>query len=231
MMTRRTTPRRGSRRAPPRLRACRGSRRCSCQQEQAAEEQDQIAARDIVPDNGEPRRRQPDDPGEREQQHDARDHRAQQAEAACARLLRDGQLPGEDGDEDDVVDAEDDLEERQRPEGNPSLWVSNPVHHLLCMSKRSSAKPVAGRSTCRAFASRSAHRSCGVHSSDSAPTRRFAPFVDLRVYRGRGPRATTSRPPRGVRRRSRWAGAESAASRTMTCSIADVTRRTLPLPR
>ena len=47
---------------------------------------------------------------------------------ARARLLRRRQLPGQDRDEDDVVDAEDDLEERQRREGDPDLRVGQPVH-------------------------------------------------------------------------------------------------------
>ena len=41
-------------------------------------------------------------------------------------LLR--QLSGEDRDEDDVVDAENDLEHRQRDEADPDLWVGEPFH-------------------------------------------------------------------------------------------------------
>ena len=39
-----------------------------------------------------------------------------------------GQLAREDGDEDDVVDAEDDLERRQRQQGDPGLWVGEDLH-------------------------------------------------------------------------------------------------------
>ena len=81
-------------------------------------DQDQVAARDLVPPEREQRRGQPDDPGEREEQEDAGAHRQQQSEAPRGRLLRRRQLPGQDGNEDDVVDAEDDLEEGERREGD-----------------------------------------------------------------------------------------------------------------
>ena len=57
------------------------------EQEQAADDQDQIAARDLLADDREQRLGQPDDPGEREQQQDARHHRPEQAEPPRARLL------------------------------------------------------------------------------------------------------------------------------------------------
>ena len=52
---------------------------------------------------------------------DARDHRAEQAEPARPRLLRRGSLPDEDRDENDVVDAEDDFQKRERREGDPDF--------------------------------------------------------------------------------------------------------------
>src|SRR5438876_5122584 len=45
-----------------------------------------------------------------------------------ARLLAGGQLTGQDRDENDVVDAEDDLEHRQREEGDPGFGGGEPVH-------------------------------------------------------------------------------------------------------
>ena len=44
------------------------------------------------------------------------------------------QLSRQDRDEDDVVDAEDDFEERERREGNPDLRVGHPVHEPLVVS-------------------------------------------------------------------------------------------------
>ena len=63
--------------------------------------------------------------------------------AARPRLLLVRQLARQDRDEDDVVDAEDDLEEGERGEGDPDLRVGQQVHHFLCTSKRISAKPPA----------------------------------------------------------------------------------------
>ena len=47
--------------------------------------------------------------------------------ADFALLLR--QPPDQDRDEDDVVDAEDDLERGQRDEGEPRLRVGEQLHH------------------------------------------------------------------------------------------------------
>src|ERR1044072_4984094 len=80
-------------------------------QEQAAADQDQSPPRDLMSDRAEERRRQLDDPGQREQQRDTRQHRAEQPDAPRPRLLRRRQLSGQDRDEDDVVYAEHDLEE------------------------------------------------------------------------------------------------------------------------
>ena len=57
------------------------------EQEQAADDQNQIAARDLLPEHGEERRGQPDDPGNRQQQQDAHHHRRHQADAARLELL------------------------------------------------------------------------------------------------------------------------------------------------
>ena len=52
------------------------------------------------------------------QEQQAGDERGREAESAGARLLVRRQFPGDDGDEDNVVDAEDDLHRRQRDEGD-----------------------------------------------------------------------------------------------------------------
>ena len=79
-------------------------------QEEAARDQDEVAPRDLVPHQDEERRGEPHDPGEAQQQQDAREHRQREPDGAGLRLLVLRQLPREDGDEDDVVDAEDELE-------------------------------------------------------------------------------------------------------------------------
>ena len=61
-------------------------------QEQAADQQDQAAAREIDAEESEQRRRQAHDPRDREQEQDARDERAAKAELSRPRLFRLGQL-------------------------------------------------------------------------------------------------------------------------------------------
>ena len=83
------------------------------QQEQAAADEDEIAAREAVIERGEERLGEPHDPGEREEQQDAHAHRAAEAERPRALLLFFRQLADEDGDENDVVYAENDFEKRE----------------------------------------------------------------------------------------------------------------------
>ena len=75
---------------------------------------------------------QADDPGQHQQQADAHEHRHEQAEAAreFAPLLR--QLVDQDRDEDDVVDAEHELERGERREGDPGLRVGEQFEHQAC---------------------------------------------------------------------------------------------------
>src|SRR6266480_2232138 len=98
------------------------------QQEQAAQEEDQVAAGEGVAERAEQRPREPHDAGEREQQEDARHHGEREAHGTGARLLAGGQLTGQDRDEDDVVDAEDDLEHRQREQRDPGFGRGEPGH-------------------------------------------------------------------------------------------------------
>src|SRR6185503_20979274 len=89
-------------------------------QEQPADRQDQIASGELVAEDREEGGGQAAQPGQGKQQQDARAHRQQQAGAPRRQLLRRGQLSRQDRDEDDVVDAEDDLEKgerRQRDQG------------------------------------------------------------------------------------------------------------------
>ena len=60
---------------------------CLPEQEQAADQEDQIAARDAMLAEAEQRRRQPHDPGDREQQADAHQHRHEQPRCPSACLL------------------------------------------------------------------------------------------------------------------------------------------------
>ena len=98
------------------------------QQEQSAADQNEIPSRDVPPGDRDERRRQPDDPRNREEQHDPHQHRAEQTRAPRARLIAGGQLAGKNRNEDDVVDAEDDFEKRERDEREQALRTEECVH-------------------------------------------------------------------------------------------------------
>jgi hypothetical protein len=110
------------------------------QQEQPAEDQDQVAAGDLLHER-EQRLGQPHDPGERQQQQDARQHRQQQPQPPCQRAARLGKAPDQDRDEDDVVDAEHDLQRRQGRERDPGVGVGEPVEHRITSRRRPAGRP------------------------------------------------------------------------------------------
>ena len=91
------------------------------QQEEATTDEDHVAPRELVPGNGEERFGQADDPGDRQQQQDPHPHRQTQADVPRLIALGRRQALHEDRDEDDVVDAEHDLEHGQRQQGDPGL--------------------------------------------------------------------------------------------------------------
>ncbi len=99
-------------------------------EEESAEDEHEIAPRDLLAKDGEERRRELHDPAEREQQQDPHQHRQHQTDLAGPLLLGLGELSRQDGEEDDVVDAQDDLEDRERGEANPGLRVGYPVHEV-----------------------------------------------------------------------------------------------------
>jgi hypothetical protein len=107
------------------------------EQEQAAADQNQVAARDVDVEHAEQRLLQPHDPRQEQQQQDARAHREAEAKEPRALPLRLGQAPDENADEDDVVDAENDLEQRQRRKRNPRFWRSDPLHRGSGLLERS----------------------------------------------------------------------------------------------
>ena len=97
-------------------------------QEETAHDQDQVATRDLLTNDREPRRGEADHPGERDQQQDPGPHRHQQTQPAGTRLLRLGQLAGQDRDEDDVVDPQHDFECRKGRQRDPRLGGGEPFH-------------------------------------------------------------------------------------------------------
>ena len=95
------------------------------EQEQAAEQQHHIPPREAPAGELQPGLHQTREPHDREQQDDARQHR--QRESAKARpVLQPRRQPlYQDGEKDDVVDAEDDLEERERDERHPAPRIGD----------------------------------------------------------------------------------------------------------
>jgi hypothetical protein len=83
------------------------------EQEQATKEQDEITSRDFLAGDREERSRKSDYPRNREQEENPDEHRKAESDLPGLRPLRLRKLAGENGYENDVVDAEDDLERRQ----------------------------------------------------------------------------------------------------------------------
>src|SRR5262249_31368986 len=92
---------------------------------QAAGEQHQVAPGETATGDPQPRPREVRDPYDREQQRDARQHRERKPGSTGGRAPRCWQPLDQDGDEDDVVDAENDLEQRQREERQPEVWTGD----------------------------------------------------------------------------------------------------------
>ena len=105
-------------------------------QEQAAADQDQVAHREPVVADREHRLREPDDPRDRQQQEDPHPHREPEADRPGAVPLLRRQALHEHRDEDDVVDAQDDLEDRQGQQGDPRLGVGDPFHRTRVAGSR-----------------------------------------------------------------------------------------------
>ena len=91
------------------------------EQEDAATDEDDVAPREVTIEQRDERLRQADDPRDRQQQQDPHSHGQPQADVSGLIALVRRKPLHEDRDEDDVVDAEDDLEHRQRQQGDPGL--------------------------------------------------------------------------------------------------------------
>ena len=86
------------------------------------------------PSDREQRRGQPDQPGQHEQEPDAHEHREEQADAPRELAPLGRQLVDQDRDEDDVVDAEHELERGQRGKGDPGFGTAEQLDHATSRS-------------------------------------------------------------------------------------------------
>ena len=103
-------------------------RRAFVDQEQTAADQDQIAPRERLACDGEQRFAQVHDPGKHGQQGQTRPHGQNQTDPACDGLPFARQAFGEDGEEDKVVDPQDDFHDRQGQQADPDLGVGERNH-------------------------------------------------------------------------------------------------------
>src|SRR5690606_31516397 len=95
-------------------------------EEESSAEQDEVPPREWLGEDLEERRREAHDPRYREEQRQPAHESTHEPQAAGPRLLFPGQPAGENRDEDDVVDSQHDLENRERQESEPCLRIGVP---------------------------------------------------------------------------------------------------------
>jgi hypothetical protein len=114
------------------------------EQEEAAAQEDQVAPRELERPEGRDRLREPDDPREQREEHEAGEERKREAHLARGGAAFLGQAVREDRDEEQVVDPEHDLEADERDEAHPDLGIRDPrereeLHGAAIFSRRRKA--------------------------------------------------------------------------------------------
>ncbi|MCY1442646.1 hypothetical protein D9M71_590230 [compost metagenome] len=110
------------------------------QQEYTAEQHDQVTAGEALVEDLDQRLGQGHQPGDAGQQAQAHDQRQRQAEQPRAVTLMGRQLVRQDGDEHQVVDAQDDFQDDQGQEAQPGSGVSYPFHRGQALGRRLRAR-------------------------------------------------------------------------------------------
>ena len=98
------------------------------QQEEAAHQQNQVAPGERQRAEGNQGCGEFDEPGDDGEQAKTHDHGERQADKAGFVTLVRGEFVRQDGDEDQVVDAKDDLEHDKGEQADPDIWVKKPFH-------------------------------------------------------------------------------------------------------
>ncbi len=98
-------------------------------EEEATGEQDEVAPGDAVAHHREQVAGQPHHPADGEEEPEPRHEGDDEPQLAGLRLLLPREAAGEDGEEDDVVDAQDDLHEGERRERDPGLGGAEQFEH------------------------------------------------------------------------------------------------------
>src|SRR5262245_34338538 len=99
-------------------------------QEKPADYEDEIAPGNLLVKKRKKRGGETDNPGNRKKQDNAHYHRQAQAEEAGSGLLRGRQFACKNGDEDNVIYAENDFQSEQGGKSDPSVWIHEPIHNL-----------------------------------------------------------------------------------------------------
>ena len=99
------------------------------EQKETARDQDDVPPGNGHGKDGEEGRGGADDPGQHQQQGNAHEHGEEQAQAPRHLPTLGRQPVHEDGDEDDVVDPQHELQGREREEGYPGFGLNQKFKH------------------------------------------------------------------------------------------------------
>ena len=88
-----------------------------------------------MPQDGKERRGQAHDPNNGKEEGQAAEHGQGQANLPCSALLLLREAPSDNGDEDHVVDSENDLENREGRQGDPGFGGGNPFHWVRLQAR------------------------------------------------------------------------------------------------
>ncbi len=111
-------------------------------EENATSDQNDVAPREPLAEQGEHIGLQPDDPGQREQQHDAEYQCQDDPDTPRPVRLFLRQALHDDGNEHDIVDTEHDLHDGQRGETGPDGRVGQHVDHHRTLPRTCRTKPM-----------------------------------------------------------------------------------------
>ena len=164
-------------------------------QEQPAGDQDQVTPGKAMPERREHRRRQLHDDRDGGKQDEAHHQRRRDTKPARACPLSFRQLVGEDRDEDQIVDAEHDLQHHQRQQRDPCGRIENEGEvRRQELDKLHEGRPLYDlEQFCRQLGTGRAHI--------NVTTRRTAPFLPAAARDGTGRFSRQARCGRKSRRR------------------------------
>src|SRR5262245_2150201 len=97
-------------------------------QEQAADDQNEIAPGNLLTKKSKKRGGEMDNPSNRKKQDNAQYHRQTQAKEAGLGLLGRRQFACKNGYEDNIIYAENDFQSEQGGKSRPSVWIHEPIH-------------------------------------------------------------------------------------------------------